>query len=229
MTENILKINDLNEKYNTFHDKVIQIVNKNIPLKELSNKEIKRKKKPWITKGITTSIHKRTSYLNKFRKTNNQLFFVRYKYYRDKINHLIRKSKKDYYCNYFKKNTDNTRKMWQQINKIVHKNKNKDSVTCIKIEKGIVSDPFVIGNKFNEFFTSVASKLVSKIKTKSSHEKFLDPKQPDSMFLQPTNKLKIEKLINSLDSNKSSDIYGMSPILRGFPRSYEIGHDYSNI
>ena len=71
LAENILKINDLNEKYNTFHDKVIQIVNKNIPLKELSNREIKRKKKPWITKGITTSIHKRTSYLNKFRKTNN--------------------------------------------------------------------------------------------------------------------------------------------------------------
>ena len=103
----------------------MEAVNKNIPLKELSNKEIKRNKKPWITKGITTSIRKRTSYLNKFRKTNNQLFFVRYQYYRHKINHLIRKSKKNYYCNYFKKNTENTRKMWQQINKIVHKNKNK--------------------------------------------------------------------------------------------------------
>ena len=103
MTENISKINDLNEKYNTFHDKVMEAVNKNIPLKELSNKEIKRNKKPWITKGITTSIRKRTSYLNKFRKTNNQLFFVRYQYYRHKINHLIRKSKKNYYCNYFKK------------------------------------------------------------------------------------------------------------------------------
>ena len=94
MTENISKINDLNEKHNTFHDKVMETVNKNIPLKELSNKEIKRNKKPCITKGITTSIHKRTSYLNKFRKTNNQLFFVRYQYYRHKINHLIRKSKK---------------------------------------------------------------------------------------------------------------------------------------
>ena len=103
LTENISKINDLNEKYNTFHDKVMEAVNKNIPLKELSNKEIKRNKKPWITKGITTSIRKRTSYLNKFRKTNNQLFFVRYQYYRHKINHLIRKSKKNYYCNYFKK------------------------------------------------------------------------------------------------------------------------------
>ena len=78
LTENILKINDLNKKY-TFHDNVMQVVNKNIPLKELSNKEIQRKKKHWITKRIITSIHKRKSYLRKFRKADNQLFFIRYK------------------------------------------------------------------------------------------------------------------------------------------------------
>ena len=33
------------------------------------------------------------------------------------------------------------------------------------------------------------------------------------MFLQPTNKSEIEKIIKSLDSNKSSDIYRMSPKL----------------
>ena len=50
-------------------------------------------------------------------------------------------------------------KMWQQINKIVHKNKIKAYVTCIKTENGIISDPFAIGNKFNEFYTSVASQF----------------------------------------------------------------------
>ena len=33
------------------------------------------------------------------------------------------------------------------------------------------------------------------------------------MLLQPTNKSEIEKIIKSLDSSKSSDIYGMSPKL----------------
>ena len=79
----------------------MQVVNKNVPLKEMSNKEIKRKKKPWITKGIIASVHKRNSYLKKFRKTDNQLFFIRYKCYGDKINHLIRKNKKNYYCKHF--------------------------------------------------------------------------------------------------------------------------------
>ena len=142
----------------------MQVVNKNAPFKHLSNREIRRKKKPWINNGIITSIHKRNSYLKKFRKTDNQLFFIRYKCYRDKINHLIRKSKKDYYCKNFNRCRQNIRKIWQQINKIIHKNKNKDYVTCIKTEKGIISNPFPIGNKFNEFYTSVASKLVSKIK-----------------------------------------------------------------
>ena len=182
----------------------MRVVNKNVPLKEMSNKQIKRKKKPWITQGIITSIHKRNSYLKKIRKTDN---------HRDKINHLIRKNKKNYYCKYFNKSSQNIQKMWQQINKILHKNKNKDHVTCIKTEKEIISDPFATGNKFNEFYTCVTSKLVSKIKTKSSYHKFLDSKQPDSMFLQPTNKSEIDKIIKSLDSNKSSDIYGMSPKL----------------
>ena len=77
LTENILKINDLNKKYDAFHENLMQVVNKNVPLKEMSNKEIKKKKKPWIIKGIITSIHKRNSYLKKFRKTDNQLFFIR--------------------------------------------------------------------------------------------------------------------------------------------------------
>ena len=104
------------------------------------------------------SIHIRNSYLKKSRKTDNQFFFIRCKSYRDKINHLIRKNKKNYYCKYFCKCSQNIRIMWQQINKIVHKNKNKDHVTCIKTESGIISDPFAIGNKFNIFYTSVVTK-----------------------------------------------------------------------
>ena len=153
----------------------MQVDNKNVPLKEFSNKEIKRKKKHWINEGIITSIHKRNPYIKKFRKTDDSPL--------SDTNAWI-ENKNDYYCKYLNKGSENIQKMWQQINKIVHTNKNKDYVTCIKTEKGVTSDPFATGNKFNEFYTSVVSKLVSKMKTKSSHHKFLDPKQLDSMFLQ---------------------------------------------
>ena len=103
LTENILKMNYLNKKYDAFHENLMPVVNQNVPLKEMSNKENK--------KGSLRQFTKRNSYLKKFRKTDNQLFFIRYKCYRDKINHLIRKNKKNYYCKYFNKCSQNIRKM----------------------------------------------------------------------------------------------------------------------
>ena len=42
LTENILKINYLNKKYDAFHENLMPVVNKNVPLKEMSNKENKK-------------------------------------------------------------------------------------------------------------------------------------------------------------------------------------------
>ena len=89
----------------------MQVDNKNVPLKEFSNKEIKRKKKHWINEGIITSIHKRNSYIKKFRKTDD--------FPLSDTNAWIQ-SKNDYYCKHLNKDSENIRKMWQQINKTVH-------------------------------------------------------------------------------------------------------------
>ena len=56
-------------------------------------------------------------------------------------------------------------KMWKQINKIIHNSENKDNTNCIKTSHRIGNKPHVIGNKFNNYFTTIAQNLVSKIKT----------------------------------------------------------------
>ena len=55
------------------------------------------------------------------------------------------------------------KKMWRQINKIVHKGKNKDNINCIKTSHETENNPNVTGNKFNNYFTTIAQNLVSKI------------------------------------------------------------------
>ena len=102
------------------------------------------------------------------------------------------------------------KKMWQQINKIIHKGKNKDNINCIKTSHRIENKPHVIGNKFNNYFTTIAQNLVSKIKSAPEFQRFLDPQEQESIFLSPTTKQENAKHINSLNSKKSSDIYGMS-------------------
>ena len=42
LTENILKMNYLNKKYDAFHENLMPVVNQNVPLKEMSNKENKK-------------------------------------------------------------------------------------------------------------------------------------------------------------------------------------------
>ena len=102
------------------------------------------------------------------------------------------------------------KKTWKEINKILHKNKARDTILCVTSEKGIESNPYKIANKFNDFYTTIATKLVTKIKTNKSFGEFLDPKQQNSMFISPVTIDEIELCIKELDSKKASDIYGMS-------------------
>ena len=56
----------------------------------------------------------------------------------------------------------------------------------------------------------LAQNLVSKIKTASDFQQFLDRRVQESIFLSPTTKEEVPKHINSLNSKKLNDIYGTS-------------------
>ena len=101
------------------------------------------------------------------------------------------------------------KKTWKEINKIIHKNK-RDTILCVTTEKGVKSNPYKIANKFNDFYTTIATKLVTKIKTNKSFDRFLDPTQQNTMFLSPVPIEELELCIKELDSKKASDIYRMS-------------------
>ena len=114
----------MNEKYNILHASLDKLFDKHAPLKTLSNKKVKQKQKPWIPDGILKSISKKNKIYGKFMKTKCQDTYKLYKYYRDKINHLIRKKKYVlHFKNYFNNHTNNIKKVWDGINSL-HKWKN---------------------------------------------------------------------------------------------------------
>ena len=63
-------------------------------MKKLTRKETKNKQKPWLTHGILKSIKIKTMWLKKFLKSKNTVHYNNYKLYRDKLNSLIKSSKK---------------------------------------------------------------------------------------------------------------------------------------
>ena len=62
--ENMQKHSNPNEAYDCFINEYTQIMNKCLPLKTIKGKRIWRLKKPWITRGLFTSIKTKNKLLN---------------------------------------------------------------------------------------------------------------------------------------------------------------------
>ena len=102
------------------------------------------------------------------------------------------------------------KKVWKRINTVIHKSNSKEEIIGITKNNKIETDPTIIGNTFNEFFTAIAKKLTKNIKISIPFENFLDNRQAETIFLTPTHPKEIEDIINKLDINKGNDIYGLS-------------------
>ena len=73
---------------------------------------------------------------------------------------MCRSSKKTYYKAFFDSNSSDIRKTWQGIKSIVNiKDKNNSSPDTLSIDNELIKDPEIISNSFNNYFSSIASKL----------------------------------------------------------------------
>ena len=116
---------DVNTKFSIFHEKVTDCVKSHVPLLKLSRKQLSLQSKPWISVRIKNMIAKRDKYLRRFNKTHSLDMEYLYKKFRNKVVTEIRKSKNDYYADYFTKHKTNIKMLWSGIRFIVNSNTNK--------------------------------------------------------------------------------------------------------
>ena len=104
---------DPSNMFDSFYSEISSVIDKNIPIKELSRKERKVQPKPWVTLAIRKSLQIKNMYYKKYLKTKVQKFYSRFKKYRNKINHLMRISKKNYYNNNFNNHLNDSKLVWK--------------------------------------------------------------------------------------------------------------------
>ena len=100
----------------------------------MSNREFKRRYKPWITNGILNSISRKNKLYNRYSKIKDtnlkQQVFTEYKALRNTTNELLRVSKKAHFTSFFTEHNNNIKKVWQGIKEIVNiKTRNLNSPT----------------------------------------------------------------------------------------------------
>ena len=127
------------------------------------------------------------------------------------ITNLIRKSKKNFYNNYFLEHSKNARKLWSGINGIINvKPKLNTMPTCIekqinKNKSVSITQPKEIANTFNNYFTSIADKILKNRKYPGNKHfaNYLKNENNYTFMMKPTDCLEIESLIILSNTSKS--------------------------
>ena len=185
--------------------KIDSLLDTHAHFKKLNKKELKFLTKPWITQGLQNPIKKKNNIYSKFVKSKNKIMkefhHNNYKNYGNLLSKLLRRAKEKYFTNFFNENI----KDWKGIKTLVSmKQKNNETPLLISKDEKYINHPLSITNTFNNFFTSVAEIVHSKIKfSNKSFKKFLSSEINDSFLITSTNKEEIYKIIKFLKSNKS--------------------------
>jgi len=101
LSHNLNNLNPEAGEVNTLSDIFVKIFNdtldKHAPYRYTSRKEQRSFNKPWLPKGILTSIAKKNTLYRKQLTTNNRNIIRQYKTYRNKYTHLKKISKQNYH------------------------------------------------------------------------------------------------------------------------------------
>ena len=167
-------------------------------------------KKPWVTKGLIKSLRTKDKLYKTYISKPTPINKNKYNTFRNKLNLLLRLSKKSYISDKIENNKNNTRKMWQtllRVNNLLGRNKKTKLPDFFINTKGdkITNDKDIAEN-FNTFFANIGKNLADKISSPSSDfkpplSKFTNP---NSLFINPTSADEIELITSKLKNSNSS-------------------------
>ena len=198
--------------FDSFLTRFSSLYDKHVPLKQLTRRQANLLLKPWITKGIRVSMNIRDSLKDDYLKVPNSspdlknFLRDRYKFYRNRIVSLIRASKKLYYSRYFFQNSGNLRKLWQGVREIISSPSSSNSIS-LNINDSLSSNPEEVSEAFNDFFSTIAGKIRSKIPfTRHHFSEWLknENRNANHFLIAPASKAELSKALTNLSENTAT-------------------------
>ena len=208
---------DVNSNFTLFHDRLLSTLNK-MALEckiKLTNKQSKRE--PWIGPSLLKCCTKQHKYFKQALKSKDDFHWERYKEYKKIFDKVKRHMRIDYYKNKCLEFRNNSKKLWNMINKISGKNNDKTSIIdYIKVDNIEYYDSVGITNNLCKYFANIGENLSSKIpKSNKSINEYLAKikRNKKSLFLRPTSEQEIDKIIEKLPNKNRSGYDNISNIL----------------
>ena len=199
------------EKYDTFVEIYQKHYNSAFPKTRPRRKNERKCPKPWILPWLEEACARKNKLYADFVAEPSEANKAKY----DKMDKFVRKhvdlAKQKYYSKLFDQYSDCSKKQWQIINTLMNRSKSKKIQIKLKDSAGnLVKDPKSIAENFNEYFTTIADKLKAEIPRDQDpnydYKNTLTDEVPDTIYLNPTHPLEIDKTIKSLKLRSTSDI-----------------------
>ena len=97
-------------------------------------------------------------------------------------------------------------KTWNGIKSVININKKeRKDIKCLKVDDQQATDPFVISNYLNKFFTTIPKKIERiTVQTDIKYSDFLDNLLEKTFFLTPAEPNEVQSLIKTLNLKKAT-------------------------
>ena len=199
---------NVNDCAQRLHDELLKIIDKISPERTVSSTNQRTYCEPWMSKGLRKSSKKQLQLYKNYLSVRSTTLHEKYKLYRDCFKKIKRTAKRDYYLSKCLEFKSNTKKLWQMINNVNNKTCNKMCIiSSIKVDNIEYTNDKIIANSLCTHFAEIGMTYSKRIKPSITPIKeYLSKITPNckNIFLNPTNKYEICKIINELANKTSS-------------------------
>ena len=214
----VLTCNDVNVAWSLFKSMFMNALDEVAPVKQV---RLKLRSQPWLDSEILECIRDRDRVLCHYRKAVDPI--IRFEYrkqlnkLRNKVQLLVKKAKRCYFQTKIEANKNDSKELWRTLKNLGLPTKastGSSSSIGLTIDDAVCFDQDKVANKFNSFFTTVASTLVSKLPFgKGIYGKDYVSRyyaglnvSRDSFSLGKVTENKIRKLLNNISTNKATGL-----------------------
>ena len=173
---------------------------------------VKRISKPWITSALHKSINTKHNLFKLVKR--NQYNLDAYNRYCNTLNNLIKLSRIDYYKQKFDAAKQDLKKTWSVINSTIRPGKKCSNITKMYHNNEVVSDSKLIAETLNNHFASIGITLKNALPNRNNNafRKYLPPATQNSLFLQPSDPLEVNRIMKELKST-TGNINAIQPAI----------------
>ena len=100
-------------------------------------------------------------------------------------------------------------------------NKKSMSPSSLNVNNKLNNDPVDIANCFNDYFSTIGSKLAKNIfPSKTDHMHYLKTSNLMSIFINPASEIEITNLVSTLNNSKASGPFSISTDIFKMTKAY---------